>query len=90
MGDTYNHSPVYRIGGDEFVAILRGGDYENRKELLEQIKATVLANQRADGVIVAAGMAVFQEEDTFATVFERADKAMYENKDRLKGERKRQ
>ncbi|MBQ5423407.1 MAG: GGDEF domain-containing protein, partial [Clostridiales bacterium] len=28
--DVYKHSPVFRIGGDEFVVILKGTDYENR------------------------------------------------------------
>ena len=37
--DTYVHSPVYRIGGDEFLVVLEGQDYDNREELLEQVKA---------------------------------------------------
>ena len=32
--DIFKHSPVYRIGGDEFVAILQSDDYDN----LESIK----------------------------------------------------
>ena len=27
---VFKHSPVYRIGGDEFAAVLRGADYEDR------------------------------------------------------------
>ena len=32
--DVFKHSPVYRIGGDEFTVILTGTDYENAIELL--------------------------------------------------------
>ncbi|MCR5268180.1 MAG: diguanylate cyclase, partial [Lachnospiraceae bacterium] len=32
--DVFDHSPVFRIGGDEFVAFLKGADYENREELM--------------------------------------------------------
>ena len=31
---VFDHSPVYRIGGDEFAAILEGSDYEDREELI--------------------------------------------------------
>ncbi|SEQ13536.1 Diguanylate cyclase, GGDEF domain [Treponema bryantii] len=33
---VFSHSPVFRIGGDEFVVILKGADqkmYENKKEM---------------------------------------------------------
>lgn len=32
--ESFKHSPVYRIGGDEFVAFLKGEDYANREKLL--------------------------------------------------------
>ena len=35
---TYQHSPVYRIGGDEFVVILQGDDYANRTKLLAALQ----------------------------------------------------
>ena len=85
----YDHSPVFRIGGGEFVVILRGADYENRVTLLEQMKSTALANQESGGVIVAAGMADYDGDATIAAVFERADKEMYENKYQLKRSGKR-
>ena len=31
--DTFKHSPVFRVGGDEFVAILKGDDFESRDDL---------------------------------------------------------
>ena len=33
----YQHSPVYRIGGDEFLVLLRHGDYANREALWQQL-----------------------------------------------------
>ncbi len=34
--DVYDHSPVFRIGGDEFAVVLQNGDYDNREALLKQ------------------------------------------------------
>jgi FOG: GGDEF domain len=36
--DTFRHSPVFRIGGDEFAVIMQGSDYDCRTELLEQMR----------------------------------------------------
>ena len=33
--DVFDHSPVFRIGGDEFAVILKGRDYERREELIQ-------------------------------------------------------
>ena len=38
ISKIYKHSPVYRIGGDEFVVVLQGEDYENREGLLSLAK----------------------------------------------------
>ena len=83
---NYDHSPVFRIGGDEFTAILEGNDYENRDSLLEAFERSVEENGRDGKVIIASGMAVYQpEEDTsYNDVFRRADKKMYERKMQLK------
>ncbi len=88
---VFTHSPVFRIGGDEFVAVLVGEDYENREELLEGLRKQVLENVKNDDIIVVAtGMADYDSEtDSRVTdVFERADKLMYENKRSLKNKKK--
>ena len=36
--ETFKHSPVHRVGGDEFVAILEGQDFENREALFAEIR----------------------------------------------------
>ena len=84
---VYAHSPVFRIGGDEFAVVLSGEDYENRDKLLMQIRHFVLANQMSGGVIVATGMSEFDGGAPIREVFERADRKMYENKATLKGAR---
>ncbi|SCY14251.1 diguanylate cyclase (GGDEF) domain-containing protein [Pseudobutyrivibrio sp. AR14] len=85
--DIFVHSPVFRVGGDEFVVFLRGNDYTQRHELMNQLHSQVLENKRIGaGVILAAGMSEYKPEtDCFVSdVFERADKEMYEDKQRLK------
>lgn len=82
----FKHSPVYRIGGDEFVAVLEGEDYQNRKALLDEFEQIVDTNQRAGKVVVASGLATFRPgtDNSYRKVFERADHRMYERKAALK------
>ena len=83
--EIYDHSPVFRIGGDEFVVILDGRDYDNRDTLLKKLREESAANKRSrSGPVVAGGMAVFEDGDTFDTVLKRADQEMYVNKNELK------
>lgn len=85
--DIFVHSPIFRIGGDEFVVFLRGNDYSSRHELMEKLRSQVLENKKANsGVILAAGMSEYNPEtDSFVSeIFERADKEMYEDKKKLK------
>lgn len=83
----FHHSPVYRIGGDEFVTVLRGSDYKNREDLVSRLKEQVEENIRiGEGPIVASGLAEFQSvsDRTVEDVFNRADTLMYDDKTRLK------
>ena len=93
--EVFSHSPVFRVGGDEFAALLLNRDYENRDELIkrfdekcaERRDGTELAWEKVD---VARGMAVYDpdEDESVNDVVRRADKLMYENKWRLKGRTK--
>lgn len=83
----YKHSPVFRVGGDEFVVILTGEDFQNREDLLEKLRAETLANKKSrSGPAVASGMSVYKpdEDKAVADVLKRADELMYENKKMLK------
>lgn len=83
--ETFKHSPVFRIGGDEFIAVLRGSDYEHREELKKEMAGRNADNLKSGGVTVACGISEFRPGDkTIEDVFNRADQAMYENKAFLK------
>ncbi|MBQ6381333.1 MAG: diguanylate cyclase [Clostridia bacterium] len=82
--NVFRHSPVFRIGGDEFAVICRGQDYENIEKLLEEMDALNSANKLTGDVQVAYGMARHEEGAGTAEVFELADQRMYENKAALK------
>lgn len=87
ISETFKNSPVYRIGGDEFVVILTGSDFKNREKLLKQFREKSDANRIArSGPVVASGMAVYHPEKdaSFDEVFKRADQKMYKNKSKLK------
>lgn len=85
--EVFDHSPVFRIGGDEFAAMLLDRDYEKRDELL-QLFDERCREKRAqettawEQVDVARGMAVYdpREDSSINDVVRRADKNMYENK----------
>jgi len=86
----FKHSPVFRIGGDEFVAILIGTDYECRDEIMHYFDATIDKNQRAGRMSVASGMGVYEPEkdESYNDVFRRADRNMYDRKKELKSRTK--
>jgi diguanylate cyclase (GGDEF)-like protein len=86
--DTFAHSPVFRVGGDEFVVVMMGSDYENRSALLQKIRDQVLENQRKREMhpVVAVGIATYdgKTDRRVSEVYERADHEMYRNKNHLK------
>ena len=44
---SFPHSPVYRVGGDEFIVILENDDYTERDKLVQGITETFLQNARS-------------------------------------------
>ena len=80
------HSSIYRIGGDEFVALLRCEDYKYKDKLIEQFNNQVEKNLKEGKVVVSCGYAEFnpQTDKKYQNIFERADKNMYERKKELK------
>ena len=83
---SFKHSPVFRVGGDEFAVIMKGDDFENRETILERFDGRVEENIGTGGVVVAAGIAVFDpaHDNAVSDVFERADSLMYDRKRALK------
>lgn len=80
-------STVFRIGGDEFVVLPYGMEYEKLDSMLD-ILAIEIRNERSmhnkltERISLAVGSAVYDPEmdQSFKEVFERADMAMYEDK----------
>ncbi|MBQ6121157.1 MAG: diguanylate cyclase [Clostridia bacterium] len=84
---VFAHSPVFRIGGDEFAAILRKQEYAQRDELIAlfdqrcyDIRAVAVSPW--EKVDIARGMAVYEpdRDGSVEDVIRRADELMYENK----------
>lgn len=94
--DVFEHSPVFRIGGDEFIVILRNRDYEQVDELVDAFNAHLATYQNDttlepwEQISAAIGYARFDQnkDKTVEEVFQRADQAMYACKTAMKAERK--
>jgi diguanylate cyclase (GGDEF)-like protein len=80
------HSPVYRIGGDEFVVILSDSDYLNRSVIVKQLHDMSVENIEKGGAVVSAGISDYEPgvSDSLKSVFEKADTLMYQEKKLLK------
>ena len=85
--DIFQHSPVYRTGGDEFAVILNGRDHLSRKELIQVLHDRSVEHISTREVVISGGLSDYQPgtDTCFHDVFERADKLMYEEKKLLKG-----
>ena len=84
---VFTHSPVYRVGGDEFVVLLEREDFERREELLATFDAKAAETNDAaehpwERVDIAKGAATYRpgEDENAEQVLRRADTRMYENK----------
>ena len=74
-----------RIGGEEFVAVLRHCDLGRARRVAESVRHNVAASQirTAAGevpVTVSIGLAQWRHGETFEQVVERSDRALYEAK----------
>ena len=84
--EVFVHSPVYRIGGDEFIVFLENQDYEHRKELVELLNERSVECKKETGTSLAVGISDYvkgQDKNVLA-VFTRADELMYERKTEMK------
>ena len=91
----FDHSPVFRIGGDEFAVILRGNDYDHYDELTARFNAEIEAMAEDaslepwEKVSAAIGAAFYDKEldHGIDSLFKRADRVMYDRKKEMKAER---
>ena len=89
INEVFANSLVYRIGGDEFAAILENQDYDDREQLLvvfdkRSEAETYKAGKDTLTVSIARGIAVYKNGMTFAEVSKEADDAMYVHKTAIK------
>ena len=91
----FKRSPVYRIGGDEFVVILENADYNNREALVRELHEMIdrihqQSTSSNNDTSLAFGVAVYnaQKDFDYLTVFSRADAEMYDNKRFIKAKNK--
>lgn len=93
--DVFKRSRVFRIGGDEFVVILKKKDFKNVDKRMEDFNDR-LVKIASDSLLMpwekvsaAIGYAMFDDDEdvTAEDVFKKADKAMYERKAAMKAGR---
>ncbi len=84
----FAHSPVYRIGGDEFAVILEGGDYERSGELVEEFRRAMYGLRRDpaldpwERISASVGVSLYDavRDNDVESVFRHADNDMYNRK----------
>ena len=88
---VFQHSPVFRIGGDEFAVVLMKSDFYNREELINQFDKTrveicAAVDNEWERVSVAMGLAVYdpKADSSLSDTLQRADKNMYARKRKQK------
>ena len=88
---TFAHSAVFRIGGDEFVAIVTNEDYDNRQKLAKNFEdgmGYVIPGDFSVELYISFGGAVYGEDGTdYDELFRIADDRMYKKKKEMKMER---
>ncbi|MBR3242645.1 MAG: GGDEF domain-containing protein [Parasporobacterium sp.] len=88
--EVFVHSPVFRIGGDEFVVVLQYHDYEHLDELKDAFERAMEKNSSKteawESISAAAGYACYDPalDKDVESVFDRADQEMYKRKKQMK------
>jgi len=80
-----NSDIAFRYGGEEFVLILSNTDVESARLVAERIRVAVSQlscndSQRTFGITISTGVAQLSRGETPTTLFDRADKALYQAK----------
>ena len=88
----FAHSPVFRVGGDEFVVIAENDDYEKVETLVTELRQEIDAIYGKESlepwerISAAIGWALYDPilDNSIESVFKKADEQMYENKKNMK------
>lgn len=88
---AFSHCPVFRIGGDEFVTIIRDSSYDKIDKIfsdfVNDMKETWSNEVPEQQISIAYGYAKYDSEIdnmSLESVFKRADEIMYEKKKSMK------
>ena len=95
LKEAFPHSPVFRIGGDEFVVLAQDEDYAACAQTIADLKAQLAALREAhdlepwERVSAAIGVAVYDAKahKSVTDVFNEADEKMYADKKAMKAGR---
>ena len=82
VANTFGYENVYRVGGDEFVAILQNTFHDECLRYLETLKAKLEVPHGNINCSLAIGFAIGNSDKpvTYDDLFEEADKSMYFDK----------
>jgi diguanylate cyclase (GGDEF)-like protein len=71
--------PLYRFGGEEFVVLMRCAEGADAAAAFERLRANVEAHNfpQVGRITISVGFTQLRPNDTPATAFDRADKAVY-------------
>ncbi len=93
---AFAHSPVFRVGGDEFVIVLKRNDYDHADELIAMLNEQMeeLSQDETldpwEKVSAAIGIARYDrtKDVNVESVLKRADESMYKRKQEMKCQKK--
>ena len=87
IASIFTNSQVYRIGGDEFAAILENEDYQNREKLLKDFKEEMVNKNKKvtnkwDEIHLSVGISIYDKKTDLRVkdIISRADELMYQDK----------
>jgi len=87
LKETFGAEPIYRIGGDEFIAVLEETPLEEADNLLERLDRNIETVNKSESrkkipLAISKGAAAYRKgvDKDFNAVFKRADNVMYHDK----------
>ena len=83
---AFPKSDLYRFGGDEFALVLTDEAYKNRYDVLNAFNKMIEHNFETGEPIISSGISKYRrgDDNTYRSVFKRADERMYIRKKQLK------
>ena len=84
--NAFPKSDLYRFGGDEFALVVKGEEYKKRYDLLNAFNKMIEHNFETGEPIISTGTSNYRpgHDNTYRSVFKRADERMYVRKKQLK------